>query len=200
MFDPWTASFDEAENAQNEFINCEPSPRHPIHQWYAAVLIDSKKSAIEQGNGFAVLACIRDCVTHGLVAPDWLALEFNKRFYAVTSCKVKSWDDPDSFGAPYKKGVHLNAMRKQLVLKYQVYNKAREILNSEPDTPIDSLFFEQVGELVTPPVGKTEAARLYYLVKGELKRLVDEKTSIERYPFKPIKDRTSKKIGKTKSS
>ncbi len=78
-FDPWAASFDDARAAQDarEF---SAGPTEPIYQWDAVQRINARKLAVDNGNGFAVLACIRDCVTHGLIAPEWLAYDRIARY------------------------------------------------------------------------------------------------------------------------
>lgn len=163
-FDPWTASFDDAKATQDarEF---SADPSEPIFQWAAVQKINEQKQAVENGNGFAVLACIRDCVTHGLIAPDWLAYAFNRRYDAVLNFRAKSWDDPKAFGPPRKKHVQLAAERKRLATEWQVLNIANDILARAPGTPIDAAFFELIGQKCRPPIGKTLASEHYYRMK-----------------------------------
>jgi len=163
MFDPWNSTFEEANSLQQSIGGIGPTD--PLFQWVAAEEIKAHQKAIQEGDGLAVLSCIRKLVTNGLVAPIWLAYAFNKRFDAVLNCNAKSWDDPMSFGAPYPKGAHINALKKQKFLKFAVWNEANNIRSREPETPIDAEFFERIGKTVRPPVGKTEAERLYYLAK-----------------------------------
>ena len=70
------------------------------------------KQAIDGGDGFAVLAAISHCVTSGLVAPEWLADAFNRRYASVVGFGAGSWDDPSAFGRPYPKGTNLASLRK----------------------------------------------------------------------------------------
>lgn len=167
MFDPWNSTFSEAEALQGDSLG----PSSPLFQWVAAEEIKASRQAIEEGDGFAVLACIRKCVTHGLVAPEWLAYAFNRRYDAVVNFRAKSWDDPEAFGPPNKKHVRLAAERKRLVTEYQVWNMARDILAREPDAPIDAGFFERIGKAIKPPICKTLASEHYYRIGKRLGRL-----------------------------
>lgn len=164
-FDPWTASFDEAMKANDRGQFGVADPTAPLYQWASAQVINARKQEVDGGSGFAVLACIRDCVTRGLVAPEWLAYAFNRRYDAVLHCRAKSWDDPKSFGRPYPKGAQLAAMRKRSLGRLLVWNKAMDILRDEPRPPIDEAFFERIGREIRPPIGKTEASELYYQAK-----------------------------------
>lgn len=166
MFDPWNSTLSEAEALQGGSLD----PSGPLFQWAAAEKIKASRQAIEKGDGFAVLACIRDVVAHGLVSPEWLANEFTRRFDVVLNCRAKSWDDPKSFGRPYPKNTRINALRKQRILEFAVWNLANSIRTAEPRTPIDAGFFERVGQGVKPPIGKTVAETLYYLAKQQMQR------------------------------
>lgn len=168
-FDPWTASFEDAKAAQDgrEFSG---DPAEPIYQWAAVQKINERRQARDNGDGFAVLACIRNCVTHGLIAPEWLAYAFNRRYDAVLNFRAKSWDDPKAFGRPNKKHVQLAAERKRRVTEWQVWNMARDILARAPDTPIDAHFFECIGKQCKPPIGKTLASEHYYRIAKSLER------------------------------
>jgi hypothetical protein len=158
MFDPWTATDDEAIREQ-ESRPGESSCR-PLAQCNAARMIEAEKAHIEAGDGFAVLACIRHCVTHGLVAPVWLAYAFNQRYDSVLNCRADSWDDPQAFGRPYPKGKHLNALRKARVNRFAVLNAVNAKLMSEPETAIDKRLFESIGKPLG--LGSTSTEELYY--------------------------------------
>jgi hypothetical protein len=163
MFDPWTASFEDAKALQAE-RGFSVDPAEPVYQWNAVQQINALKQAVDNGNGFAVLACIRDCVTHGLIAPEWLAYAFNRKYDAVLNFRAKNWDDPKAFGPPRKKHVRLAAERKRLAKEWQVWNLARDILAKAPDMPIDAGFFEHIGQAIKPPIGKTLASEHYYRI------------------------------------
>lgn len=166
VFDPWSSTLEEAIRA-SEAKPEDTGPCSPISQWYAAQRIERERELIDQGDGFAVLACIRSILTNGLVAPKWLSYAFNKRYDVVLNCLADSWDDPRAFGRPYKKGKHINALRKERILKPQLHTIVSSILRAEPDTPIDAGLFERAGQIAKPPVGKTEAERIYRIAKKE---------------------------------
>ena len=149
MFDPWTATFEEAMAEQDRWLqsgNDLESPLGPLFQTNGALEVLKLKSEIESGSGFAVLDAISRCVIHGLVAPDWLAHEFLRRYRVVQQLHVGSWDDPIAFGKPYPKGTNLAARRKARVGRIKVWNAAVKKIHSNPDTPIDKAFFEEIGK------------------------------------------------------
>ena len=156
MFNPFTASFEEAQALAGN----DTSPTNPIFQWANAQYINESRKRIEAGDGFEVLACIRRCVTSGLIAPKWLGMEFNKRYDAVLNCRAKSWDDDIAFGMPYKKGTNISALRKKRILSLAVYNEIRSMLIINPNTPIDEGLFETVGKKFN--LGKTLTSEYYY--------------------------------------
>ncbi len=168
VFDPWTANFDEAKHSQDVSGRDFVDPRGPLHQFFAAKQIEANKAGIDAGDGFAVLACIRTCVTHGLIAPEWLVYAFNRRYDAVLNCRVDSWDSPLAFGKPYKKGAHLAALRKARTKRFAVLNAVKDIRSREPKTPIDKGLFERVGGPLG--LGATLAEELYYQAKVLMRR------------------------------
>ena len=159
MFDPFTASFEEAQALTGN----DTSPTSPLFQWASAKYINESRKRIEDGDGFEVLACIRRCVTNGLIAPTWLGKEFNKRYDAVLNCHAKSWDDDIAFGVPYKKGTHINALHKKRKFMFAVFNEIRTIVKENSDTPIDIGLFEAVGKKFN--IGKSLAEEYYYDAK-----------------------------------
>lgn len=106
-FDPWTATFAEAQAAHGEGF--DPSPAQPLYQWNAAQEVTQLREEVELGNGFAVLDAISRCARHGLVMPDWLARQYLTRYHGVLNCRVGSWDQ--AFGAPFPVRVRLATWR-----------------------------------------------------------------------------------------
>ena len=164
IFDPWTSSFEDALKIQEE-LGYPSDPQTPVFQKAAVEYILANKESIESGDGFEVLACIRWCINHGLVAPIWLCKEFNKRYDSVLNLKAKSWDDDLSFGKPYKKGFNLNAAKKEKYKKFIVHAEVIRLLNSKPKPPIDDGLFELAGKQFG--IGKTLAKEYYYKVEKE---------------------------------
>lgn len=171
MFDPWTASFDEASLAQAAWAGELADPSAPIFQWAGARRIEAEKEAVKRGDGFAVLACIRVCVTNQLIAPNWLAYAFNRRYDKVLNCRSGSWDE--AFGKPYA-GKHVAKLRQRREFRFQVYNRVNEVrsegahyeinedgsLRLVSPTPIDEALFERIGKDFR--IGKTLCSELYY--------------------------------------
>jgi hypothetical protein len=159
-------------NSQSQHGN-ESDPCGPIYQFCAARQIEAEKAAVDAGDGFAVLGCIRHCVTHGLVAPEWLAYAFNRRYDAVLNARTNSWDSPLAFGKPYPKGAHLAALRKARTKRIAVWNTINDIRKTEPKTPIDKGLFERVGSHLG--LGGTRAEEFYYQAKSMFDRDYREK-------------------------
>jgi hypothetical protein len=166
IFDPWKSSYEEAISLQEKLGN-PIGPQAPIFQKSVADHIESRKAQIKKGDGFEVLSCIKWCINHGLVSPVWLCKEFNKRYDSVLNLKAKSWDDPLSFGKPYKKGFNLNAAKKQKHKMYAVYAEIKRRLNSSPKPPIDDHLFEIIGKQFA--IGKTLAKEYYYKAEKQFK-------------------------------
>lgn len=164
MFDPWTATFEQAKQANDEWITSGgeiASPLCPIAQAGGAQRILGLKEEIDGGDGYAVLLAIRICVTNGLVAPEWLAYAFNRRYDAVNGCRAKSWDDPLAFGAPYPKGTNIAARRKAMIGPSRVWHAVSAALNSDPQPPIGKGLFEQVGKQLG--YGTTQTEEFFYI-------------------------------------
>lgn len=160
MFDPWTASLDEAITSQE--ATSENCVHGPIFQWSAARKIEAEREAVENGDGFAVLACIRRCVTNNLVAPEWLAYAFNRRYDKVLNCHVRSWDE--AFGKPYP-GKSISDLRRRRELRFAVLNAVNNI-RCQPGRAIDESLFEEVGAEFG--IKKTLCSELYYEAKALL--------------------------------
>jgi len=163
MFDPWTATPEDARIAMEQMVADGQNvlaPDNPLVQMDTANDVTAARDRIEAGDGFLVLSCIRLCVTHRLVAPEWLASAFNRCFDAVLSCRADSWDSPLAFGKPYEKGKHLHALRKAGEGRLRVWCAMYELIEKNPDTPINKITFGAVGQQLN--FGATETERYYY--------------------------------------
>lgn len=162
--DPWLwPDFDAAQIVELVEISKSNKPEDPVFQYFAVKSCNALKPEVDAGSGFAVLAAVRICGTHGLVMPLWLVYAFNRRYDSVLNCKASSWDDPLSFGRPYPKGAHINALKKARYFRLAVLNAINAIKASEPETPIDKGLFERVGR----PLGiaSTLTEEYYYEAK-----------------------------------
>ncbi len=162
MFDPWSSTFEEARQAQNALETDEIlGPCGPIHQWAAAQDIERMREEIESGfrsSGFATLGAVRRCLTHGLVAPEWLVMSFNRRYDAVGNCIAGSWDSPLAFGEPYP-GKSIASLRKARMFRLQVYLAVIDA-REKRGVSINKLLFDEIGEQFG--LGKTLTEKLYY--------------------------------------
>ena len=169
-FDPFTATLPEAlaEQARWQAETGKQSDScMPLARCTAAAQVSARRQRCEAANGgFEVLLCIRDCVTNGLVAPEWLAYAYNRRFDAVLNCRVGSWHHDQAFGRPYPKGTHLAALRKARRTRYAVVLAVHAALELEPAPAIDGALFEAVGRPLG--LGKTLTANLYYETRDRL--------------------------------
>jgi hypothetical protein len=112
-----------------------------------------------------VMDCVSVCVLHGLVVPPWLADAFRQRYLKVALRKADSWDDPQVFGRPYKKGKHLPSLRKKHEGTLQVWMKIYEAVKYNPETPINQTTFVAVGNELG--LGSKLAAECYYAALKE---------------------------------
>jgi hypothetical protein len=159
-------SFEQANAEQQEFSESLPSYRGPIYRWAAFRYLENLEAEyLRDNHGFAVLAGVRKCANHDLVMPDWLAKAFISRYDLVLNCHTDSWDK--AFDPPYKKGVHLNALRKQRKLRFAVLNEVHTLRMADSRLAIDKALFEKVGRKFG--LGATLAERYYYSVQHLLK-------------------------------
>jgi hypothetical protein len=122
----------------------DTGPTAPIFQYEAVLECNKQRAAIDSGDGFAVLACVRICGTHGLVMPGWLVDAFNRRYDAVLNCQVASWDHEQAFGAPYPKGKQLKRLRERRTLRVKIWLEIVAAVKCE--RAVDKELFEEVGE------------------------------------------------------
>lgn len=141
------------------------SSEGPLFQRAALDEIDRYETRYLNGDRFALMEAIYLCSWHKLMMPDWVSSEYTKGIQAILGCRAKSLDDV--FGLPYKKGLHLNALRKKREIRPAIFVRVMEILKENPDTPIDRELFKRVGKEVRPPVGGSEAEKLWYEAKKE---------------------------------
>jgi hypothetical protein len=153
-FDPWTATYEDAERQpnQDEF----PSP---LERWWAAYQLTAYREEILGGGGSEVLKAVAQCALNGLVMPKWLATAYLERYSAVKQCKVGSWDSEEAFGQPYPKGAQLASRRNKRIKRRAVVSAVTEALRRNPDRSINNDFWEEIGELIGEC--KTNAHDLY---------------------------------------
>lgn len=161
---PWEWGDLSADQVISLAALTEAGPNGPLFQHAAAQRCLALREAVEAGDGFQILACVRQCGSHGLVMPDWLVSAFNRRFDAVLSGRAISWDDPLSFGRPYPKGAHKNAVvkrRRNRIAVWLAINKA--VLGGRN---VSEELFEEVARSVGS--NSTDVKKLYREAKEVL--------------------------------
>lgn len=149
-----------------EWVDEGTSPAHE----FLVDLLERQREGFEAGDGYMLMAAIRACAEHGLPMPQWAADAYAAAFDRIHRAEVRSWDEV--LGAPFPKSANLNTERnKRNRLAVKVWNRAHEILASEPDAVIDASLFERVGAEFH--VGKTRASELFYTHKKRRKILLD---------------------------
>ncbi len=122
-----------------------PLLHRPKFQVRAAINCLEKQKDIESGDGFAVMESIAQCAAHGLVLPAWLAASFIERYERVLSGASKGWGEYDAFGSVVPKGQNIARVVANAKFKPWAYEVALELLSDNPQRPIDTGFFEDVG-------------------------------------------------------
>lgn len=135
----------------------------PFMQAVALENIARHEVSYNNGDTFALIEAIYHCSCHGLKMPEWVATEFRHGYQKILACDAKSLGEV--FGDPFPKGKHLNALRKKRNLRFVVWNRVHDLLGSDPSIPIDRDLFKRVGKEISPPVGGSEAEKLYYEAK-----------------------------------
>lgn len=120
------------------------------------------KERFDGGEKWALMQAIDVCARKRWALPDWAALAYISAFEKIQSADAKSWDEV--FGRGYKKGTNFNALSKKIKLRCDVFEHARDLIESEPTTPIDNEFFVRIGKKFN--IGKTLASKYYYEVKN----------------------------------
>jgi len=124
-----------------------------------------REEILRTGSGLDVLRAISVCAMRDVVMPEWLAIEFMKRYRSVTHARVASWDE--AFGRPYPKGAHLSTLRTERKMAPEVYRAVNALRRSGKG--IGKMLFEEVGEKLG--LSATQTDRLYYQEKRLQERL-----------------------------
>jgi len=181
--DIWGASFAEVQAAIEGALDLSAwSPSMLVRdaaavlrrRWIIAANVNDSRPVIEAGNGLALMSAVNDCLTHGLVAPGWLAECFRKRVSAVADLRVKSWDDPRALGRPFRKGLQLDRAREVREKQLDVFEAVdAEIRNG---AIVDNELFSRIGEAFGESI--TTTAAMYRSVKADftsLEELIDRR-------------------------
>ena len=134
-FDPFTATFEEAQAASE---GLPVSPPKPLMQFFAARQVDAYRAHVEKGDGFAVMRAVAECARCDLPLPDWLAVAFLTRFRAVAHLRVGSWDE--AFGVPFPGGKQLAARRRRCEARLRVAQELMDFVERHPELSVDEVY------------------------------------------------------------
>ena len=100
----------------------------------------------ETKDGNLLLEALYLCSKRDLPIPAWCRGAYISAYEKVRFYQVQgnSWNE--AFGRPYPKGTKLPVKREHLELNIKVYLRIREILDSEPGTPVDNALFDRVAD------------------------------------------------------
>ena len=129
---------------------------------FLAAFLSACETDFRQGDKWSLMKAVYVSACEGAPMPPWAAAGIKAAYIAASRAEVRSWDE--LLGAPVEKGQHLEAVRKKARLMMPVVMRVREILHSEPRTPIDQALFERVGGEFH--ICKTLASEYYYEAVG----------------------------------
>jgi hypothetical protein len=135
------------------------------------LLREAQQQVRKTGSGRAVLDAVATCALHDLVMPDWLAVEFLRRYRGATHYTAKSWDDLRAFGPPHAKNTNLAARRKALLKRLAVFNDVRAL--HAKGRSIEKALFAEVGGKHC--IGATLAEELYYEAARNFPKRTDKR-------------------------
>lgn len=155
----------ELEETQKKLLEGSDlaDPSLPIYRLESELALESLRQSYEEGEQKALLSAIRICAAQEIPLPAWASKAYIRAYDTVLNCRVASWDD--AFGRPFKKGLHLSALRKRRGTRLKVWLAVRQAVERD-GRAIDESLFEEVGGALG--FGKTLTSELYY----EAKRLV----------------------------
>ncbi len=164
MADDADSDFFELGQAQLDWVAAGNKPSHgPLAEVLSDLILGQWQAEYEGGYTFALMKALYFCIHREIKMPDWVCREFKSGIRAINDCDAASLDVV--FGRPYPKGTNLCAMKKRKILRDAVFKRVREIKEMDPQTPVNRVLFRRVGKEVFPPIGGSEAEKLYYEAK-----------------------------------
>jgi len=153
-------TFDEAMEAS------EKTGRPLYQKWVDAHYFkDLEKGYKKSKNKSIILEAVFVCTLNDFDLPEWLKAAYRTAYRNVRHYRAGSWSE--AFGPAHPKGAHIPAKRELRENEYLIYNRIREIIALEPETPIDGHLFERVGRELGIG-GKTKISKIYYKIKKRL--------------------------------
>jgi hypothetical protein len=113
----------------------------------------------DQGDRRAVLDAIFHCYFSrpAKAVPKWARAAFCEAYDEIFAAHARSWDDV--FGAPYKKGTNLPAVRRRKALEYKAWYCVRD-LHAAGKPLDDDMWFAAAKKL---GIGRHRVKKYYYL-------------------------------------
>jgi hypothetical protein len=137
---------------------------------YLAEVLEILQKRLEDGDKWALLYAIHQCLLLKRPLPEWLRLAFLRAYDSKTGYEIKSWDD--AFGRPHTKGTHVHKEKRNLQLRYDIIRRVEELAS---EMPIDEHLFEKVGKDLGIG-GSTTVSDIYY----EERRRFDDNEYLEQ--------------------
>jgi hypothetical protein len=142
---------------------------------YLSEVLEILQKRLPDGDKWALLYAIRQCLLLKRPLPEWLRLAFLRAYDSATGYEIKSWDD--AFGRPHAKGTHLQKERRKLQLRFDIIRRIKELAS---EMPIDERLFEKVGKELGIG-GSTTVKDIYYEerrkfdeMENELEQIADQ--------------------------
>lgn len=154
VFNPWTATEEEAHEAMRQWVINGGKPNDLDHPWLkysGAKQVKLLKKPIEENHpqaGTFIMDCINTIVTHGLTAPHWLAEAFNTRYNTVSLLETRNWSDPLAFGSPHPPKLNIDSYRDYIDSILPIREEIELLISENPKMPIDINLFEIVADRI----------------------------------------------------
>lgn len=151
---------------QAEAVWAGPYMRRPFAQVGAASFCLKARTAINAGDGVAVMEAVAQCAAHGLVLPNWLSVAFIERYQRVMSGECKGWGEVEAFGAIVPKGKNLAGVVAVSRFSPWAYELAVELLSKNANRPIDVGLYEEIGLTIGRSASQVQSLIKQYLKEG----------------------------------
>lgn len=130
---------------QHDATQCRPFACDSMLQIQAAKHCISLRQDVEAGNGIAIMEAMAFCVSHGMVAPGWLASAFVGKVQAVAEGRAREWGDSAAFGPAHPPGTNISGVRSRSHTAPAAYREALRMLAADPSRELSKEYF--YGEL-----------------------------------------------------
>lgn len=136
------------------------SPPLDLHEPALAELEACRAACESEAGGCAVMAAVAVCATHSLVMPRWLSDAFIRMRSRVVEGYVVSWDD--AIGRAWPRGARPKDIRRLKLKKARIHAAVWNRVKTDPETPINRILFDEIGEIPGIDSSGSTVDRLYY--------------------------------------